>query len=63
MKLKECKKDREEYKNTNINKIKANIAILLTGKMDFKEWGVTTNDSEGYSIMTKGSLQQGDIRS
>ena len=30
--------------------------------MDFKEWGIITSDSEGYSIMTKGSLQQGDIR-
>ena len=39
---------------------KAGIAILISGKIDFKTKAVNT-DEEGHYIMIKGSIQEEDI--
>ena len=42
------------------NKKKARVAILLSGKIDFKIKTIT-RDKEGHYIMIKGSIQEEDI--
>ena len=51
------------WKNTfhaDGNQKKAGVAILISGKIDFKIKTVT-RDKEGHYIMIKGSIQEEDI--
>ena len=43
-----------------MEKKKAGVAILLSGKIDFKTKTVT-KDKEWQYLMTKGSIQQEDV--
>ena len=46
--------------HSNGNQKKAGVAILISGKRDFKIKTVTRN-KEGHYIMIKGSIQEEDI--
>ena len=46
--------------HANGNQKKAGVAILITGKKDFKI-KTTTREKEGHYIMNKGSIQEEDI--
>ena len=46
--------------HANRNQKKAGVAILMSGKIDFKIKNVT-RDKEGHYIMIKGSIQKEDI--
>ena len=46
--------------HANNREKKASIAVLVSGKIDFKTRKVT-RDKEGHYIMIKGSVQQEDI--
>ena len=46
--------------HANRNQKKAGVAILISGKIDFKIKNVT-RDNEGHYIMIKGSIQEEDI--
>ena len=46
--------------HANRNQKKAGVAILMSGKIDFKIKNVT-RDKEGHYIMIKGSIQEEDI--
>ena len=46
--------------DTNGDQKKAGIAILISGKIDFKTKAVK-RDKEGHYIMIKGSIQEEDI--
>ena len=46
--------------HANGNQKKAGLAILISGKIEFKIKNVTT-DKEGHYIMIKGSFQEEDI--
>ena len=54
--MRECKK----IFHANGNQKKAAVAILISGKIDFKI-KTTTGHREGQSIMIKGSIQEEDI--
>ena len=43
--------------HANRNQKKAGVAILISGKIDFKIKNVT-RDNEGHYIMIKGSIQE-----
>ena len=46
--------------HANVDQKKAGIAILISGKIDFKTKAVK-RDKEGHYIMIKGSIQEEDI--
>ena len=46
--------------HANRNQKKAGVAILISGKIDFKIKTVT-RDKEGHYIMIKGSIQEEDV--
>ena len=46
--------------HTNENEKKARVAIFIADNIDLKIRNVT-RDKEGHNIMTKGSIQEGDI--
>ena len=46
--------------HANGNQKKAEVAILITDKIDFKIKTIT-KDKEGHYIMLKGSIQEEDI--
>ena len=46
--------------HANGDQKKSGVAILISGKIDFKTKAVK-RDKEGHYIMTKGSLQEEDI--
>ena len=46
--------------HANGNQKKAGVAILISGKIDFKIKNVT-RDKEGHYIIIKGSIQKEDI--
>ena len=46
--------------HANGNQKKAGVAVLVTGKIDFKIKNVT-RDTEGHYVMIKGSIQEEDI--
>ena len=50
----------ENIFHANVNQKKAEVAILLSDKIDFKIKTVT-KDKEGHYIMIKGSIQEKDI--
>ena len=47
--------------HANGNQKKAGVAILISGKIDFKIKNVT-RDKEGHYLMIKGSIQEEDIQ-
>ena len=46
--------------NANENKEKADIAMLISGKINFKTKAIV-RDKAGHCIMIKGAIQQEDI--
>ena len=46
--------------HANGHQKKAGLAILISGKLDFKI-KIITRDKEGHSVMIKGSIQEEDI--
>ena len=52
--------DGKKVFHANENQKKAGVAILISGKIDFKIKTIT-RDKEGHYIMIKGSIQEEDI--